>query len=252
MKKLLENETIEDRRKSNLILYIFNTLLISLFIMARTAEMKVFEVSFFLELFFVVGVIRFYSRAHKNKNYALWGFTAVISLYLILRILHFTFIHYNILVLYIAFLAGIFLIINSYLMSSPLYFPRIQWWEYDFRYRGELKAIARYEQEEVEIRVADLRRHCISFLGFEKIQLGEKVSVEIPFGQNIYKVVGRLKTMREDIPGRPIRYGLLLQFENESDRKIHQELKKIWRLHKKANIRRKFADYKEASEVNGL
>lgn len=252
MKKLLENETKEERRRSLLTLYILNALLLALFVMARSTEMKIFEIGAFLEMSFVIIVIRFYSRAHMNKNYALWGFTAVIAIYLMLRVLHFTFVNYDPLILNIAFLAGLFLMTNGYFMSSPLYFPRIQWWEYDFRYRGELSAVIRIDEDEYEGRVADLRRNCLSILSFEKFNLGQLLKIEIPFGQNVYKVQGILKTSREDIPGRPIRYGLALVFGAETDRKEHMELKRIWKLNKKANIRRKFADFKEARDSNGL
>lgn len=252
MKKLLEEVSNEEAKKITLTLYIFNALFFTLFMLVRTSEMRVFEIGFFFELIFIIGIIRFYTRALKNKNYALWGFTLVMSIYIILRILHFTFINYNLLVLYIAFLAGVFLISLSYLMSSPLYFPRIQWWEYDFRYRGELKALASYMGEDVEVRLADLRRGCASILAFEHMDLGKEISIKVPFGKSEYFIKGRLKTAREDIPGRPIRYGIIIKFASPEQRKAHLELKKIWKLHKKANIRRKFADFKEASDRSGL
>lgn len=247
MKKLLEIETKDEKRRSQLTLYIFNTLFFTLFILVRTTLMRVFEFSFFVELIFVVAIMRFYARAHRNKNYALWGFSAVMGMYLILRILHFTFIHYDIFVLYIGFLAIVFLCINSYLLGSPLYFPRIQWWEYDFRYRGELKANGFRVDKKFEVRLADLRRNCMSFLSFEKIGLGETVSLDIPLGKHTYTAKGKLKTAREDIPGRPIRYGLVLQIDSEKEKKSLVDLKKMWKLHKSANIRRKFTDYKEAN-----
>ena len=248
MKMLLENETRDEKRRSQLTLYIFNTLLFTMFVLVRTSLMKVFEISFFIELIFVIALIRFYSRAHRNKNYALWGFSAVMAIYILLRILHFTFIDYNILVLYVGFLAAIFLSINSYLLGSPLYFPRVQWWEYDFRYRGDLKAKVKIEGNDFEVRVADLRRGCLSFLSFEKISLGEVVEVMISFGDTSYKVKGRLKTSREDIPGRPIRYGLVLNIETDKEKKALQELRKMWKHFKKANIRNKFLALQESNK----
>jgi hypothetical protein len=137
--------------------------------------------------------------------------------------------------------------VNSYLLGSPLYFPRIQWWEYDFRYRGELKAKAFIDKGEFEIRVADLRRGCLSFLSFEKILLGDVVEIKVSFAGTEYAIKGRLKTLREDIPGRPIRYGISLILEEESERKSLQHLKKLWKKNKKAILRRKFSDYKEAN-----
>jgi hypothetical protein len=249
MRKLLEIEINDEIKKSMLTSYAFSFLTFALFLLTRISEKSFFEIGFFIELVFVVGVLRFYARAHRNRNYALWGVSLVISVYLLMNILHFTFVQYNIFILYIAFLAALFLGISSYVMSSPLYFPRVQWWEYDFRYRGDLKATANINDEAKEIRVEDLRRECISFLSFNKIRLGEKITIDIPFGDKLYTVNGQLKTAREDIPGRPIRYGLKLIVVDERDKKSVTELKKVWMMHKKANIRRKFADYKEANEA---
>ncbi len=57
-----------------------------------------------------------------------------------------------------------------------------------------------------------------------------------------------LKTAREDIPGRPIRYGLKLSLTKEAQRKIYLDLRRVWNMKKKANIRRKFQDYLESKE----
>lgn len=252
MRKLQEIEFNDEVRKSLLTLYAFSVLTFSLFILTRFVERSFFEIGFFVELAFIIGLLRFYIRAQKNRNFAFWGLTLVTGVYLLMNILHFTFLEYNIFVLYIAFLAALFLGINSFIMSSPLYFPRIQWWEYDFRYRGDLKASAVINEEAQEVRVADLRRECISFLSFKSLKLGQEVKLEIPFGSKLFTMNGLIKTSREDIPGRPIRYGIKLVINNDSEKKNVSEFKKIWAMNKKAIIRRKFADYNEAKDSSEL
>lgn len=249
MRKLLEIEFTDERRKSVLTLYTFLVLTLLLFGLIRVVEKSFFEISFFVEFIFIVGILRFYIRAHKNKNYALWGLTLVVALYLMINILHFTFVNYNIFILYIAFLSALFLAINTFVMSSPLYFPRFQWWEYDFRYRGELKADAAVGEVKIEVRVTDLRRDCMSILSFAHIRLGEDLLIEVPFGEKLFTIGGKLKTSREDIPGRPIRYGIKLFINSAQERKNYLELKKIWKLQKKANIRRKFSDYSNRNNI---
>jgi hypothetical protein len=250
MRKLLEIEFNDEIKKVNLMVWIFSFLTLALFLFTRIAEKSIFNIGFFIELIFVFVVLRFYGRALRNRNYALWGLTLVLCSYLVMNILQYTFMEYNIFILYIAFLAALFLGINGYIMSSPLYFPRIQWWEYDFRYRGELKATAIINEEKTEIRVADVRRECISLLSFSQIKLGQTITVDIPFGEKVFEVTGKLKTAREDIPGRPIRYGLKLDTETDKERKNYLELRKVWNMKKKANFRRKFADYIESQEAN--
>lgn len=248
MKKLLEIEFNDEIRKTNLTVWVFSFLTFALFLLTRITERAVFNIGFFIELTFIFVVLRFYGRALRNRNYALWGLSLVISIYLFMNILQYTFIEYNIFILYIAFLSALFLAINGFIMSSPLYFPRIQWWEYDFRYRGELKATLEKNDEKTEIRIADVRRECISFLAFNQMKLGNKVSLEIPIGERTFEVSGLLKTAREDIPGRPVRYGLKLNMSDEKSRREYTELRKVWNLKKKANIRRKFQDYIESKE----
>lgn len=250
MRKLLEIEFNDEIKKLNLLVWIFSILTFALFLLTRIAEKAIFNIGFFIELIFIFTVLRFYGRALRNRNYAFWGLSLVVTCYLVMNILQYTFIDYNIFILYIAFLSALFLGINGYMMSSPLYFPRIQWWEYDFRYRGELKATIEVNDEKTEIRVADVRRECISLLAFNQIRLGEEIKVEIPFGSRIFEVKGKLKTAREDIPGRPIRYGLKLDVAKEGDRKNYNELRKVWNMNKTANFRRKFADYLESKEAN--
>ncbi len=252
MRKLLEIDFKDEIKKNLITVYVLAVLIFSVFIVTRTLEHSIFNLGFLFELVFVFGTLRFYLLSVMNRNYAFWGINIVISIYLLMFILHYTFFKYNIFVLYLSFLAGIFLAINAYMMSSPLYFPRIQWWEYDFRYRGELKAFLRHEDSNLPIRIADIRRECISFLAFEGIKLGEQIELEIPFGKKTFQIKGILKTSREDIPGRPIRYGLKVDVDDKDTLRIYNELSKVWNLKKKANIRRKFTDYVESKEANEL
>jgi hypothetical protein len=245
MRKLLEDNVSEDIKKVQIIQYALTALTFCMFLLVRSQELSFFKISFYAEFIFLFFTFRFYLKAHKNKNYAFWGLSIIIALYLIKNILQFTFIDYNIVVLYLAFLAGVFLAINSYIMSSPLYYPRVQWWEYDFRYRGELKGSLASGKKNFNIRLADLRRDTLSILGFDHLKLGEEISIEIPYGSDVYQINGSVKTIREVIPGRPIRYGVSLKIDNDADRKHQKDLMRMWSLHKKAAIRRKFADYKE-------
>ena len=250
MRKLLEIDFQDEVKRNMITVYILGILTFSVFLLTRSIERSIFNLGFILEFMFVFASLRFYIIALRNRNYAFWGMTIVIFMYLLMHILHYTFLNYNLFVLYLSFLSGVFLTINGYIMSSPLYFPRIQWWEYDFRYRGELKAEIKYLEGRLPARVADIRSECISFLAFEAIRLGKEVVVEIPFGEKVFEIKGTLKTSREDIPGRPIRYGFKIDTEDRANNRSYLELKKVWGLKKQANIRRKFSDYKVAKEAN--
>jgi len=250
MRKLLENESQDEYRKqlfSKVALIFF---IIILFFTTRIHDKSYFKFAFYLEFIFLFITLRFYSKSHRNKNYAFWGVSAILGLYVLKNLLNVLFVVDSIFILYIALLSALFLIINAYVMSSPLYYPRIQWWEYDFRYRGELKATISIDDLVYKCRMVDLRRGALSFLAFEKIDLLKHVKIEIPYGSKIYILNGIIKTMREDIPGRPVRYGLKIKQNLPIDKIQYNEIKKIWNMHKEANIRRKFSDYKEANGIS--
>lgn len=246
MKKLLEIESNEEFRKSLIIQYIFNTLTFTLFLLVRIHDQTFFRFDFYFELVVLFFILRFYRYSHKNKNYAFWGYTVVLFFYILRHILHFTFIDHNIFILYIGFLTALFMAINCYVMSSPLYYPRIQWWEYDFRYRGDLKASILKDGDSFEARMVDLRRECMSVMAFDKLALGELISLEIPYGNQLFRINGDIKTIREDVLGRPISYGISIKLGTAEERKDYNKLLKLWSMHQKVNLRRKFLEMKES------
>lgn len=249
MKKLSELDFNEDYKRSKVTQFVLMGLTFVGFILVRTHERSFFNFDFFLELAFLIATFRFYLRAHRYRNFAFWGVSALIGVYQLKNILHFTFIEYDIIILYVTFLAMLFLLITCYVLSSPLYYPRVQWWEYDFRYRGDLKAELTFDEKTINGRLMDFRRMAASIDSFEFIELGKKLEVKVQFGEKNYQITGEIKTRREMIPGRPVRYGIAFNSQTEKEKSVYKELARVWNLNKKVNIRRKFEQYKE---VNGL
>ena len=241
MQKLLEIEFSDEVKKSHFIQLAVTLLTFSLFFMVRALDKSYFNVNFYFECIIIFVLIKYFNRSQKNKNYGFWGFSFLIGLYIFQKLLYFTFIEYNILIIYFSILAGIFLLINGYIMSSPLYYPRVSWWEYDFRYRGELKGKGHFSGVDFNLRLSDLRRNCASIIVFEPLPLGGDISIDILFGDKCYKLKGIIKTLREVIPGRPITYGVVL---DEGFGEEKSELRKLWHKKKKANLRQKFTDIK--------
>jgi hypothetical protein len=130
--------------------------------------------------------------------------------------------------LYIA--ATLVLGLESFLISSPIFFPRITWWEYDFRYKGDLKVIAMLNQEKYQGRLTDLRRGAGCVVLFENIDIGEKIIVSLANGHQIH---GEIMTKREPVLGRGITYGLKIIFYNSEDKKHFLYFSKQWRLDRK-------------------
>ena len=183
MKKLFEIDINDDFRRAIISQYFLGLFTLILCLATATIDRSVLHLSFYVELFILLGVFKFYFQAQKHRNYAYWTISFLLGLYILMDILIFTFINYDIFVLYISFLASIFLFINCYVMSSPLFFPRVQWWEYDFRYRGDLKSLIRLDEKIFDARLTDLRRNLACVEAFDYIPLQSEIKLETEIGR---------------------------------------------------------------------
>ena len=249
MRKLLEIELADEVKKSQFIQFAVSLLTIALFLMVRTFEKSYFNLSFYFECAAILILLKYYNKAQRNKNYAFWGFSIAIGLYVVHKLIYFTFFEYQILIVYFSMLAGLFLLLNAFIMSSPLYYPRVPWWEYDFRYRAELKGEGHFSGLSFPLRLSDLRRGCASLAIFETLPLGGKMKIDIIFNEKVYKLNGTIKTLREVIPGRPIVYGIVLEQKSPEAKAELIELKKLWNKKKSANLRQKFQEMKVEVEA---
>lgn len=247
MKKLFEIELNEDYKSSLITQYVLMFITLSLSVIVRTHERTIVEFNFLLEFVILCALFNFYFRAQKQRNYSFWGISLILGLYLLKVVLKYTFIDYQIFILYLSFLASLILIINCYIMSSPLYFPRVQWWEYDFRYRGDLKSYIKLSDKVIESRVTDLRRDAACVESFDRIDLDTSIELEVEHDGDVYVTPAKVKTSKETIKGRPIRYGIVFDLKNEKVRSDFSKLKKLWNRNKKVKIRRKFSELKEGN-----
>ncbi len=245
MKKIFEIDLNEDYRSSLVTQYILTFLTLTLSVIMRLHERSIIEFNFLLEILILSFIFNSYFKAQKQRNYSFWGISFLLGIYLLKAILKYTFVDYQIYILYFAFLAAFFLAINCYIMSSPLFFPRVQWWEYDFRYRGDLKSFIKVGEKIIESRVTDLRRDAACVESFELLDLGSRIDLEVEHNGGLYMAPAIVKTSKEVIKGRPIRYGIVFDLKDENFKANYQTLKKLWAKNKKVKIRRKFSELKE-------
>jgi hypothetical protein len=242
MKKLFETDINEDFRSAIVSQYCLMILTFIMSLVIRSHEKTILNFGFVIEFIVLVLLFKFYFQAQRFRNYAYWGITGLIAGYLLKNMLHFTFIDHDIFVLYLAFLSFVFLGINTYIMSSPLFYPRVQWWEYDFRFRGDLKSIIKFNDNNFEARLTDLRRGAACFEAFDYIPLNSKITFEIHYKDKIYIIDGVIKTNKLIVTGRPIRYGVKFSSLQEEDKNTYDELKRIWSENKKFKLRNKFSE----------
>lgn len=244
MKKWIDLEVLDEVKRAKILQFfvIIFTALTSFIVSAHEKSTVTF--SFAAEVVLFLLLFRFYLKAQENRNYAYWGTSFLLFLFNLRVILYYTFFDYQAVILYFSFLAVIFMSINIYVMSSPLFFPRVQWWEYDFRYRGDLKAAAKVDTDVFNARLTDLRRGsgCIEI--FEYLDIGTEVDLRINFEGKNYELTTNVVTRLQAIPGRAYRYGVKALFENEDQKDQYRELKRLWSERIKVKLRNKFQEIK--------
>lgn len=173
-----------------------------------------------------------------NFQYSFWSFAFGLFTYILLSMLgsegSFIINCYSI--------ALILLIFLCFMTSSPIFYPRITWWEYDFRFRGELKIEAHIGEKTVQGRLTDLRREAGCVVLFERLKLGQEFTINYQDGEdsesNLYPV--KAISRRSSTLGRGYTYGVKFLFLKEKERYRFMALSNLWKVTKKAKRLAKF------------
>lgn len=170
---------------------------------------------------------RFFFRMVRGQLYSFWtmfGISVVVHLYSMTFVLS---KYKDISLFYLYFISLIVLVISGYLLYSPLYYPIVNWWEYDFRFRNDLVANITVENEKHEARLIDLRRDAAGLLAFKDLEVGTLITIQAecevdkPFE-------ARVITKKRNIIGRPYIYGLKFRNESEELREDYKRLQRFW------------------------
>jgi hypothetical protein len=173
----------------------------------------------------------------KRLQYSYWGIT-FFQFFSVLVLALYNFNHVWILylsIIYIVFQTG-----QSYTLSSPVFYPRVRWWEYDFRYRGELRVIAEYQDEMKEARLTDLRRGAGCLQDFRDFSINENIKIRLDDIDDTY--FATLLTKRDPNPGRGYVYGVRFKTDSKADKVKFQRLNILWSKASRARLRRKFSE----------
>ena len=191
-----------------------------------------------LLIFFVF--YNLYNKTLKMLYYSYWTF----SFFALLNILNCLFEYYfftngeNLFFLHL--IALIIFCTQCYLLLSPVFYPQVRWWEYDFRYRGDLKVAIKHKNQVYPGRLTDLRRGAGCVIAFDHINIGEKVSFEIISLAKKLNLEAEIFSKREYTPGRGLHYGVKFRFPSFDDKKRFDQFSKYWKLYRGAKIRAKF------------
>ncbi len=213
--------------------------LIHLAIMTEFVDSPKFRIG--LRLIFFLWLAKPYYKTIKQRYYTYWSFSITLFFYLTFKIYeqYYVLDHDHIAILY--GLSSLVLLLKMYLLSSPIYYPQVSWWEYDFRYRDDLKIIIKSNEHEYKGRLTDLRRHAGCVAVFEDLKIGDEIIVHAQLDDELVILRGLVMSKRRDIIGRPLIYGVQFKFDSRSNKKRYVSLLKMWKRQKNSKRKMKFA-----------
>jgi len=233
----MEHIQSQFKSETNTIQYLLKAFFFVLHLAIMTEILVEFKVLQILKLAFFIYLSKPYFKMIRLRYYTYWTFSLGLVLYLVFKIYQYAFVldYPHVAILY--FLAFNLLTVKMYLLSSPIYYPRFNWWEYDFRFRDDLKISLKHNDQEFESRLTDLRRHagCISL--FKDLELGSDVMIEAHVNEESVLLRARVMTKKKVLLGRPLVYGVHFKFDSRSNKKRYEMLKKLWIKDK--NIKKK-------------
>jgi hypothetical protein len=205
-----------------------------------------FNLSFFFQGVLLLITFNFFYQTLRQLYYSFWNLSALVFFYYIFSI----FRNYLILdspLISLGYCASLLLLILSlYIISSPLYYPRVAWWEYDFRFRPDIRIWVETDGERFRGRLSDLRRNAGCIEIFHHFPVGQtfKVSTEI-MGKS-FNLFARVKSKKEPILGRTVIYGVKFLAHELEEKQRLKLLTNLWIETKKIKLRSKFQKVNES------
>ena len=194
-----------------------------------------------LRLIFFLYLSKPYYKTIKHRYYTYWSFSVILFFYILFKINEQFFVlhHSHIGILYV--ISCLILILKMYILSSPIYYPRVSWWEYDFRYRDDLKIEVKEGDHQYVARLTDLRRYAGCVAVFEELKLGDEITIIAKVDDASVSLRGQVMSKRRDLIGRPLIYGVQFKFDSRSNKKRYIQLVRLWKKEKNSKRKLKFA-----------
>lgn len=185
----------------------------------------------FARFVFFLWFVKPYLATIKNRYYTYWSLSFVLAIHLVFKINEQLFVMNRPHIAWIYVVAEILLFCNMYLLSSPIYYPIVSWWEYDFRYRDDLKITVKHDHLDTEqdARLTDLRRHAGCVSSFEEFKIGDLIAIKATVDGESALLKGIVMSKRREYFGRAWNYGIQFKFEGKIAQKRYEQLGKLWK-----------------------
>ena len=210
-----------------------------------------------INLLFLILIPLFYRGFFKALHYlyySFWVFAAIDLIYIFYSFFTAMIFGYPDAVLYIYLSAFGLIILEMYVLYAPIYYPKVVWWEYDFRYRHELKIKVQIPglNTVCEGRLTDLRRNAGCIVLFEKINLGENLTVRILSTEQQQEMLLSTEVMsvKEYTFGRGHTYGVKFLLQNKLDKKAFKNLCRLFKEERRSKNQLKVETQSGISDKN--
>ena len=197
-----------------------------------------------VKLGLLVFLYRLYFLTFKNFYYSFWMFSLLLVIYLFFGITQ-SLWSGQIASTYCYLLAGVLLGMEIFILNSPIYYPKVNWWEYDFRFRHDLKVEVISKSKKMKGRLIDLRGDTGCIVLFDDIEIGSFLFLTRG-GDSSKKETLNIEVIsrREEMVGRGGHYGVLFHFNSHEEKLLFDKLKKEWKREKYSKKRLKFKHLK--------
>lgn len=211
------------------------------FFLEAAVTHSILNFSFIFQFFLLMVVFNFYYRALINLYYSFWNISVVLLIYYLISLSRNFLVLDNTWISILYFFSILFLLTAVYIFSSPLYYPRFSWWEYDFRYRADIKCSLSIEGKEVFGRLSDLRRGAACLELFSHLSIGQVIQINSEVMNQNFTLFAEVRSKREPIIGRSFIYGIKFVNHDLEQKQRLKFLSHYWRETKKIKTRNKFA-----------
>ena len=185
-------------------------------------------------------VFKFYYYSLKELLYTFWGITLFLAtslIYLFFDALGSEyFLNHATLIFSMLVIHGIII----YIASSPVYYPRVYWWEFEFRYRADFKIFIEHDNVIDEARMTDIRREGAALYSFENFEAETYLKLVFKYLDEAYEFQVVVGSKGRNIPGRPYSYGIKFILADKEDKNNYKRLAQSWSHRNKIQILEKF------------
>ena len=214
------------------------------FVAEALVTQSVLNFSFIFQFILLLASYNFYYNALSHLFYSYWNISVVLIIYYLVSLTR-NFLVLDQHMIGLLFLCCLmFLITACYIISSPLYYPRVHWWEYDFRFRADIRCSAEIDGHQYKGRLSDLRRGAACLELFNHAYVGQPIQINLEILNQNFTLFAEIRSKREPIIGRSIIYGIKFLNNDLEQKQRLRLLTNYWHESKKIKIRNKFAAQK--------